>query len=228
MIESRPPSESGIRIAPSILAADFVRLGEQIQAVELGGADWIHIDVMDGSFVPNISFGAPIVSAARSVTRLPLDVHLMIQAAEVHLESFVNAGADAITVHIEALSQPVETFRRIRELGVRAGITLRPGTADAVVWPHLDDVDLVLVMSVEPGAGGQAFMPEMLGRIEAVADRIGSLGRPIDLVVDGGIDAEVARRVVDAGGDVLVAGTSIFRCAEGPTAGVRALRRAAA
>ena len=220
------PPEASARIAPSILAADFGRLGDEIRAVDAGGADWIHVDVMDGAFVPSISFGTPVVAAARAATRLPLDVHLMIEPVEPHLDAFAAAGADAITVHVEAVADPAATLRRIRELGVRAGLTLRPGTPESSLWPHLDALDIVLVMSVEPGAGGQAFIPEMLDRIASLAARIEAQSSKVDLVVDGGINAGVAPRVAEAGGQVLVAGTSVFGHPDGPASGVRALRRA--
>jgi len=220
------PPEATARIPPSILAADFGRSGEAIRAVHAGGADWTHVAVMARPFLPTIPFRSPAVVAAGAATRRPRDVHVMSEPVEPHLDDFVAAGADAITVDVEAVADPAATLRRIRELGVRAGLTLRPGTPESLLWPYLDALDIVLVMSVEPGAGGQAFIPEMLERIASLATRIESQSTKVDLVVDGGINAETAPSVVQAGGNVLVAGTSVFGHGDGPAAGVRALRRA--
>ena len=216
-----------IRIAPSVLSADFARLGDQVREAEAAGADWIHVDVMDGHFVPTISLGVPIVESLRPVTRLPLDVHLMIEPVEPHLAAFARAGADLITVHVEATQDVRGALEHIRELGVRAGLTLRPGTPEAAVWPYLDAIDLLLVMTVEPGEGGQPFMPEMLPRIESLARRIQAGDRSIDLEVDGGIGRECAADVVRAGARVLVAGSAVFRAPAGVAAAIRDLRRAA-
>ncbi|MBM4436280.1 MAG: ribulose-phosphate 3-epimerase [Actinobacteria bacterium] len=217
-----------LRIAPSILSADFARLGQQVQEAESAGADWLHVDVMDGHFVPAITFGVPIVASLHAVTTLPLDVHLMIEPVEPHLEAFAAAGASVITVHVEAVRDVTAVVRRIRALGVRAGLTLRPGTAESAVLPYLADVDLVLVMTVEPGKGGQPFMPEMLPRVAALAQRIRAARLPVDLEVDGGIGPANAAAVVQAGADVLVAGSAIFRSRDGIAAALRDLRARAA
>jgi ribulose-phosphate 3-epimerase len=202
--------QQAVRVAPSILAADFARLGEEVQAVEKAGADYIHIDVMDGHFVPNITIGPTVVAALRPLTKLPLDVHLMISPVDPFVAQFAKAGADIITVHAEAGAHVHRTVQSIRQLGIKAGVAFNPGTPDDAVDHLLDDVDLILVMTVNPGFGGQSFIKSQLAKIESLRKKIDATGRQIDLEVDGGITAETAELVISAGADVLVAGTATF------------------
>ncbi len=214
-----------IKIAPSILAADFAALGDAVRAAEAAGADWIHVDVMDGHFVPNLTIGPPVVAALRRVTSLPLDVHLMIEAPERLLEAFARAGADYLTVHPEASVHLHRTLQQIRALGVRAGVALNPSTPETALRYVTSLVDVVLVMSVNPGFGGQAFLPEVLPKVRAVRALLDASGRPeVALAVDGGIDRRTAPLVVAAGADVLVAGTAVFGAEEGIAAAIAALR----
>jgi len=212
-------------IASSILSADFARLGEEVRAIDAAGADWIHVDVMDGHFVPNITFGPVVLKAARQHSSKPFDVHLMIAPADPFLEDFANAGADIITVHPEAGPNLHRTLQRIRALGRKAGVSLNPATPPDAVDYVLEDIDLVQVMCVNPGFAGQKFIASQLRKIEAIASKIANAGLSVDIEVDGGIDPETARQAVDAGATVLVAGTGAFRGgADHYAANIQALR----
>lgn len=215
---------SSVRVAPSILAADFTRLGDEIRDAEAAGADWFHIDVMDGHFVPNITMGPLVVEACRRATSRPLDVHLMIEAPERFLTDFVSAGADRITVHVETCPHLHRVLSAIRDLGVGVGVALNPHTPPVLVESILDLVDLVLVMTVNPGFGGQSFIPGMLSKIALLGRYAQEHDLKYEIEVDGGINIQTAPLVVDAGARVLVAGSSIFNHPQGIRAGIQTLR----
>ena len=202
--------QQSVRIAPSILSADFARLGEEVRAIAAAGADYIHIDVMDGHFVPNLTIGPAVVKALRPHTSLPFDVHLMISPVDPYLDAFAEAGADILTVHPEAGPHLHRTVEHVKSLGKRAGVSLNPATPIDAIDYLLDEIDLVLVMTVNPGFGGQSFIASQIPKIRAIRARIDAGGRAIDLEVDGGINDQSAREAVAAGADVLVAGTASF------------------
>jgi len=210
-------------LAPSVLSADFARLAEHIQAVEGAGADWLHLDVMDGLFVPNLSFGQPVVRAIRAVTSLPLDVHLMIQDPGRYLEAFAQAGADVLTVHLEACVHLHRNIQQIKSLGLQAGVALNPHTPVESLWPVLPDLDLVCLMSVNPGFGGQAFIPSTMNKLVALDRYRKEHGLTFRIEIDGGVDLQNAASLMQAGADVLVAGNSVFGQADAAQA-VRAFK----
>ncbi len=208
-------------IAPSMLSSDFAHLGSEVEKITEGGADFIHLDVMDGAFVPNLTFGAPVIKAMRPYTRVPFDVHLMIEHPLKYIPDFIDAGADVISFHLESADDPAETVGAILAGGAKPALAIKPGTPAKAVFPYLDKLFLVLVMTVEPGFGGQSFMPGMMEKVRALKDR-----RPAVLVeVDGGINPETVVQCADAGVDICVAGTSVFR-AENPAAAIAALQAA--
>ncbi len=215
------------KIAPSILSCDFSRLAEEIHAVEVGGADWIHVDVMDGHFVPNITIGPIITEGARRSTKLPLDVHLMIERPERYLEAFAKAGADYLTVHHETCPDLPATVARIHALGVKAGVAVNPATPIAAVRRVLPEIDLLVVMSVNPGFGGQSYIPASTGKVGEARRLLDEAGSRAELEVDGGIDVGNAGTVAAMGATVLVAGSAVYRHPSGAAEGVRAVRKAA-
>ncbi len=212
-----------VKIAPSILSADFSRLGEELRKIETAGADLVHIDVMDGHFVPNLTFGPPVVRALRGCTALPFDVHLMMDDPGSLLDAFLDAGADSVTLHIEACEQPQALLDRLHEAGVGAALSVKPGTPAEAVFPFLDRLSMVLVMTVEPGFGGQKLMPETLQKAAAIRQECARRGLSVDIEVDGGINAQTAVQAAQSGANVLVAGSAVFG-AEDTAAAIRALR----
>lgn len=199
-----------MKVSPSMLSCDFSNLKSEIEKITNAGADYVHLDVMDGNFVPNITFGAPIIKAIRKYSDLPFDVHLMIDAPSRYIEDFANAGADIITFHIEAEKDVKGTIRKIKNFGVKAGLSVKPGTAIDDVFPYLDNLDLVLVMTVEPGFGGQKFMDDMVEKVKKIKSEIKKRNLNVEVEVDGGINEDTAKIVAKVGADVCVAGTSVF------------------
>lgn len=225
MTSKIPPANGRISIAPSILSADLWQLGEEVARVEKAGADWLHVDIMDGHFVPNLSFGPAVVRSLKGKTTLPLDVHLMVEHPEQFIEPFAKAGADLLTVHVEANTDACQTLKQIHGLGIKAGVSIKPDTDTAVLQPLLVYTDLILVMSVYPGFGGQAFLPGAPERIKQVRKLINESQKNIWLEVDGGINAQTAREVIAAGADALVAGNAIFS-AKDPVQALSQIRQA--
>jgi ribulose-phosphate 3-epimerase len=227
MNDIRKLALDSILVAPSILAADFARLGEDIKRVSEAGCDLLHLDVMDGHFVPNLTIGPPLISSIRKISNLVFDTHLMISDPLKYAAIFVNAGADHITFHLESDNDPAAVIDAIRATGATVGISLKPKTPAEKLFPWLDQIDLVLIMTVEPGFGGQSFMADMMPKVKAVHERICRIGRPVHLEVDGGIDGKNVVEAAGAGANMMVAGTSVFRNPAGAASAIKELHAAA-